>query len=508
MGENVTRRDFGRKSGRVALGLGGVLACGCAPGALSRRKNRPNIVLVTMDTQKRDRLGCYAYDRDTSPFVDSLAGQGTVFDSAYSQSCFTLTSIGSKMTSRYPRNDMPLGIHWGDFTGQSDMKDFVSLQKKSSRIAGFLADITSSNMPYEIEDSLRDSLYPKRNVLPEHRGGITLAEKLKSEGYQTLGAASMRQMKPTKGFARGFDRYSISKGIKRNGDLTVAEIKRFLMATEKRKPLFLWFHTFDVHGPFTAPEKYKDMFHTKRNFDNKEEKFAGFLFSKNRFVNLTEKEAFIHSDLYDGQIRFEDDNIKDLFVFMEKNGFFDRKRDIAVLSADHGEDIMTHGACGLHGTLYDTVTRVPLIFYGAGAPQNQRIDLLVANIDLAPTLVDMASGKIPEEWEGKSLLKALGGDRAKIHEYVFTDKPTLAETSVKMPGKSYFLSFKDNRFRSFDLIADPQEIANLGEDNRMHNLAVQYGLDEFNRIYKATKAASNLTEEEKERFKAMGYLDF
>src|SRR5437660_2718888 len=76
----------------AALVLGG---CAGAP-------RKPDILLVVIDTLRADRLGCYGNDRGLTPFIDSLAARGWVFRNAYAQSSWTIPSVASLLTSRYP----------------------------------------------------------------------------------------------------------------------------------------------------------------------------------------------------------------------------------------------------------------------------------------------------------------------------------------------------------------------------------------------------------------------
>ena len=83
--------------------VAGAVSCGggCAPGGKDRG-GRPNVLLITIDTLRADRLGCYGAERPTSPNLDRLAREGLVFDRAYSQAPWTLPAMASVMTSLHP----------------------------------------------------------------------------------------------------------------------------------------------------------------------------------------------------------------------------------------------------------------------------------------------------------------------------------------------------------------------------------------------------------------------
>ena len=67
------------------------------------RPERPNVILISLDTLRADHLGCYGYPRPTSPFLDSLARRATLFEEAYAPFPSTLVSHMSMFTGRHPR---------------------------------------------------------------------------------------------------------------------------------------------------------------------------------------------------------------------------------------------------------------------------------------------------------------------------------------------------------------------------------------------------------------------
>ena len=86
------------------MGLLGVIAVSCLLGstACSNRPATPNIILISIDSLRPDRLGIYGYERDTSPNIDRLASESVVFDNAFSTTSWTLPSHVSMLTGLYP----------------------------------------------------------------------------------------------------------------------------------------------------------------------------------------------------------------------------------------------------------------------------------------------------------------------------------------------------------------------------------------------------------------------
>lgn len=385
-------------SRREAIGL--AVSGGLAAGALALNKNtvlagveriirsryfpaillkkRPTIVLVTADTTRYDRCGFNGYKgatrfgdaRSTTPYLDSLAEKGVVFDSCYSQSPFTLHSIGSMFTSRYVKNI------------------FFSMSRSVNPCLGLGVNTTA-------------------------------AELLQQDGYRTCGAVSMPLLAHFDGFSRGFEQYSMPDQGKRKGDETVHILKEMILRhNPARQPGFYYLHLFQPHGIYLAPHEFK-IFHTEGEFDNITKRY---IWVRNSFKNcsITEKEAHRISNLYNAELFWADDNIKDFLEFLVDERYFKFEKDLFIFSSDHGENIMDHGMCGIHEGTFESTTHVPLLLCGGPAAGRKRIRALTMNIDIAPTIAETAGLPAPQNWEGKSLF-TLTDDANETHEAGYSE---------------------------------------------------------------------------------------
>jgi arylsulfatase A-like enzyme len=163
----------------------------------------PNLVLITVDTLRPDRLGCYGHDRDTSPAIDALAAQGVRFTHAWSQAGWTLPSVATILTGRYPRDHGATDFHWS------------------------------------LDASLR-----------------SLASILRSNGYDTHGYVSHVMLTPTFGLGDGFAEYDYSVlDVGHPHDVATAQPLTELALKGLRKaekPYFLWVHYFDPHFQYLS----------------------------------------------------------------------------------------------------------------------------------------------------------------------------------------------------------------------------------------------------------------
>ncbi|RLA59332.1 MAG: hypothetical protein DRQ89_14225 [Epsilonproteobacteria bacterium] len=184
---------------------------GCSPSA----RDRPNVLLLTLDTTRADRLGSYGFDRPTSPFLDRLAAAGVRFEQARSQVPITLPSHASLFTGTYPSTHGS-HLHSDPFQG-GDLR--------------------------------------------------TLAEILAQNGYQTAAFIAARVLDARFGLARGFDHYADDLGSRADGRPTDARRAEAVVADAKRwftdrepGPFLAWVHFFDPHLPFDPPEPYRSQF--------------------------------------------------------------------------------------------------------------------------------------------------------------------------------------------------------------------------------------------------------
>lgn len=199
-----------RRRPALALAALAVLAGGCR-----RAQERPNLVLVTVDTLRADHTTPYGYGRDTTPVLARLAREGVVVDQAYAPMATTGPSHAALLTSRYP----------------------VSL--------GYL-----------------------RNGQRLDEAQTTLAERLHAAGYRASAAVSSFVLDKRLGFAQGFGTYDgrfPEEIYDRRADETTDVALAWLSRRAKDRPFFLWVHYFDPHEPYSPPPPFDRRFATPRD---------------------------------------------------------------------------------------------------------------------------------------------------------------------------------------------------------------------------------------------------
>ncbi len=434
----------------VALALF-ALACG---GADPRR---PDVILVVVDTLRADRLSCYGYPRATSPVIDGLAAEGTLFRDATAQSGWTLPSMASLLTGRYV----------------------------TAQVHSLGAD------------------------------GGTLAEAFQRAGYVTLAHVANLSMTHDAGFARGFSVYDLrpeERGLEavlrppRGDNLlerTIASIDEVFPPERKeneRAPLFLLFHSFDPHNPYDEhpesplePEAAVDVlpegWQAKALSERGREPPRNDPEWQKTLAKLRRMRG-----LYDQEVEYSDRIIGELLSALRERGFLEHA--LVALVSDHGEGLWDHVAgrpplelaearpidffYQRHGAhLYQEAIHTPFVLWGAGVPAGVVIEEPVENVDLFPTLLELASVPIPPgpagELHGRSLVGALRTGRAPERSAVFSFVHHKASVREVATGLKLTLvlrpEFAERHANElFHLPSDPHERNDLA-DSRPEDLA-------------------------------------
>ena len=315
----------------------------------------PNIIFLTIDTLRADRLSCYGYSRNTSPFIDLLASRGFVFQNAYSGSPWTAPSMATLFTGLYPREH---GVLHGRVAGRGiDSQEMIS------------------------------------------RDLITLPVALKNAGYRTYGISANGHLSKNTGFARGFDFFELHWFDK----CPVPHITATRLKDELAKPgaFFLWIHYFDPHAPYMARSPWVDVYAKDRA---ECDKWAGTQMRELRSqlgeIRRNPAAAPALSDLYDSEVSYCDQYIRKLFEeVIPTNG-----NNLVVITSDHGEEFLDHNAIGHGHTLYEEVVHVPLIFVVPGRTDVPMvIERPVSNKDVFSTILDLAGVRSTRRIPGASL---------------------------------------------------------------------------------------------------------
>lgn len=434
------------------LALLGAALAGC------RASPPPNILLISLDTLRADSLGSYGYHRDTTPFLDQLASRGVRFQKAFVPTLATTPSHATILSGQYQESH---GVLLG-----------------SRQEQGTEATIIPGTIP----------------LLPEI---------LSEAGYLSLAVTDGGRMKGRFGFQRGFAEFdgSRAKGIVKGVARLLAMLDRH---AEREAPRFLLFHTYEIHAPYDPPPPYDTFFGElpASDFVPSAGRLRSVMETASRDLSAEDFDKIRR--LYDGGIRYTDDGLRTLFEGLEERAFFERDH-LVIVTSDHGEEFGERGGVLHRGLLYDEFLHVPLILLGTRVPVGEVRSDLVSTIDIAPTILSYAGLPIPDAMQGADLLgrSAVPAERQRIFAQYRNKR-----YAVRTPRWKFISSGPPELY---DLSSDPDEQVNLAqrEPDRV---------EEFRRLVErwraaqearrpAAETAGELTAEELEEMRALGYVN-
>jgi len=434
-------------AGLLALAL---CACRDEDGSAGGSATSPprRVVLISIDTLRADRLGCYGYERPTSPNIDALATRGARFEHAQVHRGSTWPSLTSLLTGKYPVTH--------------------GVRKNAEMLSA-------------------DHLF--------------LSEMLESHGFETAAFLANMTRAPNRGFGTKVV-YNDPALSQADWDRAATEDALAWVEEHRDDPFFLWVHYMDPHKPYT-PEPEFDRFSAGLSFEvpedferpdrsarkaargDRSELDEYLQYVMGRGVDLSEEEVAYVDALYDGEITAVDHEVGRLLEGLSRLGLDDET--LLVLTSDHGEELYDRNHYFYHAaSVYEGVLRVPLVVRWPGVVEPGRvIDTLVESVDIVPTALD-ALGLEPESGvEGVSLVPLLRGDGERPRDTAlaeWAEKMSLKERrpiyTVRRgryklihnpddvdpdipPFKSYGTVFPIDKLELYDLRSDPLEQRNL-----------------------------------------------
>ena len=427
------------------------------PIIYSVNKSKPNIIVIGVDALRADHLGCYGYPLNTSPTIDALAQRGILFDDVISQCSWTLPSFTSITTGLYP-------------------------------------------FSHHVED--------ERDVLAPHIPNIQ--QYLRDNGYYAVGFTNGGYLTSWLGWDRGFDIFVQNNHFGGgNFSFSFADYKGqlFDFITKNRNcPMYLFLHTYDCHAYYdAAPEEYQKMF-TSSDYEDtnnlKAKRFADYYLRRNK-ESITDADVTQIKGLYDSEIRYLDDLLKQLFALLDELKLTDNT--IIVFTSDHGEEFNDHGSFGHNHTLYKELVHVPLIISGPGIEKGKRITQIVESIDIFPTIADMLNLPVTElNLEGQSLMPLINDPHhAGFGPAVSKDWNKIG---IRTDAWTYF-SIDDSEYL-FNRHTDPGEVTNLIDQRQKEASMLKRRLK---RITDKTAApdqslTGEMDEQAEQELKSLGYI--
>jgi arylsulfatase len=421
--------------------------------------NPYNVVIITIDNLRADRLGCYGYQRPTSPNIDRFARQSMLFYRAFSTSSFTPPAHASLFTSKY------VGDH------------------------GLLT----------------------WNRLP--RRERTLAEVLKANGYKTVASVSLHLLL-LQNLGQGFD-------IRRQGSFKdghkIVEDALNIVTSAAECPFFLWLHFYDVHRPYGRHPDWMFRFSSEK-FQGVGDRIKDYnLWSGEEYKDgnsledsgMNRDELQFLADRYDAGIGYVDSSME--ILLNELSDPLRLKDTLVIITSDHGENLLEHRKCLFSHDpfLYSVVTRIPLLIrFPDAAGAGKTSQALVSLIDIAPTVMDTIGLPIPSSFKsGESLLPLLKGDPYWERKEVFMECWGWAHLKAARSAERLVIEdIEKQKVDFFDLVEDPEEIHPYSNPLDERDRRLLEKLNAFALERKHTKFLKKIRPETERRLKSLGSL--
>lgn len=435
-------------------------------GAVSCAKHHPSVVMITLDTTRRDHLTPYGYPVDTSPALARLAEDSVVYERAYAVSSWTLPTHASLFTGRFPSS------HGAVYDEHGPLRLTKAIQGPRT--------------------------FDQYRVRPLSPKVVTLAEVLSRAGWATKGIAGGPWLKRVFGLSHGFESWDDS-GITRARGRPAADVTRVALHfvdSHADEPFFLFCNYYDPHFPLLPPKDVRD-------------RFLGDLNARDT-SNLRVIRA-----LYDAEIRTADDGIGRILQRLRDLGLYDEA--YIIVTADHGQLLGEHGAFGHGFSLSQPEIHVPLLVkFPASQHRVGRVRTLVQQVDILPTLLKGLGLPVPSGVQGGTL-------RDPDHPIVAEVYPIPSMSRdlgwrqrgdwralIGAAGRYKLLWNSRGRDELIDLERDPSASHNLWEQKNARAERMEHKLESYLASLPEARAAGPtrvIDEKTRQDLEGLGYLE-
>lgn len=443
---------------------------------MSPSGKRPNIVLIMTDQQRFDTINALGADHMKTPNLDRLVAEGITFSNCHITAASCVPCRASLFTGVYPHTNGVVrnGSKWH--------KTWVSQLRDSGYHCVNIGKMHTN--PFEA-----DAGFSERYVV-ENKDRYLGGRYYFDEWDKALAANGL--IKQQREFYRKRADYRTSLGAfewelpeKLHSDMFVGGFAQWWLDTHPRtEPLFLQIGFPGPHPPYDPTRRYLDLYQDRSGFPPivmSDEDLAGqpsYLHEKRLhdaevdhdsiYWNPKRSTADINRMRahYFANVTMIDDCIGDIIQALDRNGYLDDT--IIFFASDHGDCLGDHGL-SQKWSMYDVITRSPLIAWGPGRIEGGRIeDGLCQLFDVAPTILEFAGVEAPSFFEADSLMPAMTGERWRPRDHVFCEQAA----DNAMTGVDYITMVRNESWKLvhlkgtsegqlFDLRNDPTEMFNL-----------------------------------------------
>ncbi|MEM9381532.1 MAG: sulfatase [Planctomycetota bacterium] len=443
-----------RRRALAAAVLVGTLGCGGA--SVEDRRSAPNVLIVTLDTTRPDRISCYGGAPGLTPEIDALAAEGTRFERAVSTAGITPMSHASILS----------GLN----NYEHGMRVFFS-EEVSHQLLDSVDTLPEILGAQGYRTAARVSAYPVSSAYNLDQGFDDFESGVEVDGLDL----SRQQRHATAWDTGGFS------PTQRRGDHTTASALRWLDEHGEDGPWCLWLHMFDVHDfslvpPVAFAARFDIAYPTQR---------------------ISSGDIGWRERIYDPELAFMDVQIGRIRAWLKEHG--QDENTVVVVTADHGQGLAegkrNHGWLK-HRLLYDWSVRVPMIVRAPGIGSGRVVDDQVRTIDVLPTVLELLGVPLRSAVDGRSMVDLMRGASEDEPRIAYADALNLYD--AHSPRKGALPPHQDDNLymacdgrwkliwhernpehsQLYDLLKDPKELNDVFATDHPEALRLKAFLDE------------------------------
>ena len=441
-------------------------------------KKHPNIIVIYTDQQRYNTIQALGNEFISTPHLDNLVKEGTAFSNTFVTAPVCVPSRWSLHTGMYTTSHQTYSNH---HTSKNRPETSLPLELKN---AGYITAIIGKNHCF-LKKGREIDIYDKGKRLKKKPEDKRSANKpmpwtVEEDPMHYLTTAAIDVMDS--------------------------------IVIDNKNPAFIWLSYLYPHTPYLCPEPYFSMYDSvdipKPPIEPNGLKEAGKPYrqqfhqhNSNLLLPYNEATTMRMIRNYYGMVSMIDDEIGRLISYLEENNL--RENTLLIFTSDHGDYMGDHGMYTKSPSMYDCVTRVPLIWSWPGIiNENSISDHLISSTDIMPTILDLANLDIPRQVQGYSITPLLDGSSDQpVRDYVFSEygipgvpfteedintlipdlnsnpidfakgipweaNPVALSGRIRMirNHKWKFVQEKGGTNELYDMINDPHELINLAND--------------------------------------------
>ncbi|RMG81500.1 MAG: sulfatase [Chloroflexi bacterium] len=508
----------------------------------------PNVLLIILDTQRRDRLSVYGHQRDTSPALADFAARATVFERAISPAQWTVPAHASLFTGLYPSTH---GLTQANGRLTDDLPTLAEILRRNNyHTVGFCNNPLVGVLDNGLQRGFNEfynyaGAAPNRPVdIARSRARRAVAMRWRRFAHRVsqrfAHSDALFRLSLTPALVEIWTRLINYKGnTARSIDDLIAYWEHYSAGGQER-PLFAFLNLMGTHLPYRPPQAYIDKINPKLKHDKHAYRFmARFNADAARWASptdppLTEWERAVLDDFYDAEIAHQDYHVGRLLDYLKRSGALENT--LVLIAADHGEGHGDHGFVGHSFVVYQELVHVPLIAYHPDRfPDGHTVETNISTRRLFHTVLDITGVPAPTT-------------RGDVHTLSLAHTATTDETDSEggvafaeaIPPKT-FLSVLEYRNPTlierlaltqvrrgvydgehklamvggqveglFDVSHDPQEVRDMSHEQPSTVAALQQKLQTFVATAESQRAVVGeltVSQEVEDNLRALGYFE-